>query len=209
MTDLSLLLAFVAAAFILTITPGIDTALVLRSSATGGQRSAVAASLGVTLGCLFWGAAAAIGLGALLRASELAYGIVCWVGALYLVWLGVRLIIRPRTTFEAGHGGTGERGTREAFLRGLLTNLLNPKVGVFYVTFLPQFVPASVNIAGYTFFLACLHVLITLVWFGILIAAMVPMARFLRKPKIVTALDRLTGCVFIAFGVKLAFASSK
>ncbi len=87
--------------------------------------------------------------------------------------------------------------------------LLNPKVGVFYITFLPQFVPHGASVAGYSFFLAGLHVLLTLAWFAVLIAATVPLGRFLRRPKAVRTLDRLTGLVFVGFGLKLATSSAR
>src|SRR5690606_27361143 len=124
------------------------------------------------------GVAVSLGLGALLQASELAYTVVKVVGATYLVWLGVRLILRPRTAIDHGATGEGVRGGRDAFWRGLLANLLNPKVGVFYVTFLPQFVPAGAGVASYSFFLACLHIVLTLAWFAVLIAATVPLVDF-------------------------------
>ncbi|WP_206244722.1 LysE family translocator [Novosphingobium terrae] len=208
MLDLPLLLAFVAAAAILTITPGVDTAMVLRASTTGSRREGVLAAAGISLGCLIWGAAVSLGLGAILRASVLAYTIVKLAGAAYLLWLGFGLIFKPRTGLATPET-TPERNSQHAFLRGLLTNLLNPKIGVFYVTFLPQFVPAGADIAAYTFFLACLHVLISLVWFAVLIAASVPLGRMLREPKAVKRLDRLTGGVFMAFGLKLALSPAR
>ena len=89
----------------------------------------------------------------------------------------------------------------------MLTNLLNPKVGVFYVTFLPQFVPLGADVAAYSFFLACLHVLLSLAWFAVLIAATIPLGTLLRRPALTRALDRLTGGVLVAFGVRLAASS--
>lgn len=208
MIDLPLLLAFVAAATLLTLTPGVDTAIVLRAATAQGWRPAVMASLGIGLGCLLWGAAVSLGLGALLQASELAYTAVKLAGAAYLLWLGAGLLLRPRQALdEATDAGSGGRGA--AFWRGFLTNLLNPKVGVFYVTFLPQFVPAGASVAGYSFFLAGLHVLLTLIWFAVLIAATVPLGRFLRRAAVIRALDRLTGGVLIAFGVRLAGSSAR
>lgn len=207
MIDLPLLFAFVAAATVLTITPGVDTAMVLRAATMDGRRSAVAASLGIALGCLIWGAAVSLGLGALLRASALAYTVVKIAGAAYLMWLGIKLLLKPRGALEVA-AQADARGGRDAFLRGFLTNLLNPKIGVFYITFLPQFVPTGAGVAGYSFFLACVHVLLTLAWFAALIAAAVPLGAFLRQPKAVRTLDRLTGGIFIAFGVKLATSSA-
>jgi threonine/homoserine/homoserine lactone efflux protein len=202
MIDIALLVAFIAAASVLTITPGVDTAMVLRSTATEGGRSGVFAGLGIALGCLVWGAAVALGLGALLQVSEVAYTVVKWVGAGYLFWLGAHLLLQPRKALASTEDETRQSGF-SAFRKGFLTNLLNPKVGVFYVTFLPQFVPQGSGIAAYTFFLASVHVGLTAAWFAVLIAATVPLGRWLRKPTVITTMDRLTGLIFIGFGLKL------
>lgn len=214
MIDLPLMLAFLVAATILTVTPGVDTAMVLRAATVDGRRPAIAASIGIVLGCLVWGGAVSLGLGALLRASEMAYTVVKLAGAAYLIWLGVRLLMRPRAAITSDAEASdvtasdmaGSGNASAAFWRGLLTNLLNPKIGVFYITFLPQFVPAGANVAGYSFFLAVLHVVLTLAWFAVLIAATVPLGQFLRRPAAVKALDRLTGGVFVMFGLKLALS---
>ncbi|MEN2505883.1 LysE family translocator [Stutzerimonas stutzeri] len=208
MSDLPLLLAFIAAASLLTVTPGVDTAIVLRTATLEGRRQAVLAGAGICLGCLAWGVAVSLGLGALLQASELAYTVVKFAGAAYLIWLGSRLLFRPRASFDAGAGEGTPVGNGRAFWRGLLTNLLNPKIGVFYVTFLPQFVPLGADVAGYSFFLACLHVLLTLAWFAVLIAATIPLGKLLRRPALTRALDRVTGGVLVAFGVRLATSSA-
>lgn len=204
MFDLPLLLAFLTAATILTVTPGVDTAMVLRAATIEGRRPAVLAAVGIALGCLVWGAAAAIGLGALLRASLFAYTALKFAGAAYLAWLGAKLILRPRSTLAALDQHGEGAGRHSAFWRGLLTNLLNPKVGVFYATFLPQFIPEGITSPGYPFFLASLHVLLTLAWFAVLIAASLPLGRLLRRPSAMRSLDRLTGAVFLGFGFRLA-----
>lgn len=206
MTVSQALLAFIAAASILTITPGVDTAMVLRSAATGGPRPAAYASVGIALGCLAWAVAVSIGLGALLAASELAFTVVKSAGAAYLMYLSFKLIVHPRRRFEAPEFSSAQIDPRQALRQGLLTNLLNPKVGVFYITFLPQFVPAGANVAFFSFLLAAIHVLLSFVWFAVLIAATVPMGRILRRPLVVTAMDRVTGGIFVAFGVKLALS---
>lgn len=146
--------------------------------------------------------------GSKMRVAELIIGQALKDGASYLVWVGVRLLWKPRLKLERNDPEVRNRIVGGAFWRGLLTNLLNPKVGVFYVTFLPQFIPSGVSVAGYSFFLASLHVLLTMIWFGVLIAATAPLSAFLRRPGAVKALDRLTGCLFIGFGVKLATSSS-
>jgi threonine/homoserine/homoserine lactone efflux protein len=210
MTVTQSLVAYVLAAGLLTITPGFDTALVLRTSTIEGPRQAALAAAGVIIGCLIWGGAVAFGLGALLAASELAYEILKWAGAAYLAWLGLQLICRPRAEFspEAAAGATAPLTSQSGwFWKGLLGNLLNPKVGVFYVSFLPQFVPTGVPVPGYTFMLAMIHVVLGAIWCMALILASQPLVWALRRPKVIKTLDRLTGCVFIGFGAKLALSS--
>jgi threonine/homoserine/homoserine lactone efflux protein len=206
MTITQALLAFIAAATVLTVTPGLDTAMVLRSAASGGPRPATFAAMGICLGCLIWGAAASVGLGTLLAASELAYTALKWAGAAYLVWLGLKLVLRPRGRFEVGGGATAGRDAWAALRQGFLTNILNPKVGVFYVTFLPQFIPHGVEVIPFSLLLAGIHVALSLVWFAALIAVTAPLGRLLRLPRGVRAMDRLTGGVFLAFGARLALS---
>jgi len=211
MTVTQSLIAYSIAAGLLTVTPGLDTALVLRTAAVEGSRDAALAGLGIVIGCLIWGSAVALGLGALLSASEIAFTTLKWAGAIYLVWLGANLLLKPRSRFEVdppeADSAPKMRSRRHGWLRrGLLTNLLNPKVGVFYVSFLPQFVPAHIAPAPYIFLLAALHALMGLAWFAALILATRPIGRFLKRPATVRVLDRLTGLVFVGFGVKLATA---
>jgi threonine/homoserine/homoserine lactone efflux protein len=203
MTVAQSLAAFVVAAGLLTVTPGLDTALILRTSTVEGPRKAVLAMLGISGGLLVWGAAVAVGLTALLTASQIAFTILKWVGAAYLVWLGVTLLLRPRQRFDPSPAAPDVRGGNW-FWRGLLNNLLNPKIGVFYVSFLPQFIPTGVPAGPYTFLLAVIHVVLGLIWLGTLIIATRPLNRVLRRPRVIKTLDRLTGCVFVGFGVKLA-----
>jgi threonine/homoserine/homoserine lactone efflux protein len=145
----------------------------------------------------------ALGLGVLLKASELAYTILRWAGAAYLLYLGVKLLASKReglgeTDMESGATGGGW------FWRGLLTNLLNPKVGIFYVSFVPQFIPAAANVPAMTILLAAIHAALGLLWFAALILATRPVAAALRRPGTVRLLDRLTGGIFILFGARLA-----
>src|SRR6267143_4653132 len=141
------LLSFTLAAGLLTITPGIDTALVLRTAAVEGGKQAMMAGIGICFGCLLWGAAASFGLSALLAVSGFAYNVLRIVGAIYLGYLGIKLFIRafasPASSGVAGPVWSEDQSTGSSlwFKRGLLTNFLNPKVGVFYVSFLPQFIP--------------------------------------------------------------------
>jgi threonine/homoserine/homoserine lactone efflux protein len=196
--------AYVLAAGLLTLTPGLDTALILRTAAAEGPKRAVLAAVGINFGCLIWGAAVALGLGALLDASTLAFAVLKWAGAAYLLWLGLNLILRPRDRFDAA-AGTPTGGDDLVWMRrGLLTNLLNPKMGVFYVSFLPQFLPQGVAVGPFIFLLAAIHVLLGSAWSAALISATRPIAGALQKARVVRWLDRLTGGLFIGFGVRLA-----
>lgn len=205
MTTAQSLIAFALAAGLLTITPGLDTALVLRTAAAEGWRRATAVAVGIGLGCLAWGAAAAFGAGALLVASHTAYTILKWAGAAYLVWLGVNLLRKPRAAFDTGVGeAPPSDGLIAALAKGFWNNLLNPKVGVFYVSFLPQFIPTGASPAAFGLLLAAMHVVMGLIWAGGLILATAPIAKALRRPGVVKWLDRATGGVFVAFGVRIA-----
>jgi len=206
MTAMQALLAFTAAAAILTVTPGLDTALVLRSVSAGGPRSAGLAAIGIALGCLAWGAIVSLGLGALLAASTVAFMILKWMGAAYLFYLGFRLLLAPRHRFDCPRPGVEKISPWQSLRQGFLTNMLNPKVGVFYVTFLPQFVPAGADVMTFSFLLAAIHVALGLAWFTLLIAATLPIAQLLRRPSAVRFMDRLTGAIFLAFGVRLVLA---
>jgi len=143
---LTSLVAYVAAASLLTVTPGLDTALVLRTATAGTPRRAALAGLGIAAGCFVWAALVAFGLGALLAASQLAYTVLRWIGAAYLLWVGYKMLRHPRRAFLTAGQNREPQGA--AFVTGALTNLPNPKVGVFYVSFLPQFVPLHVWVAN-------------------------------------------------------------
>jgi threonine/homoserine/homoserine lactone efflux protein len=203
-TVVQALSAYVVAAGLLTLTPGLDTALILRTAAVEGPKRAAFAALGINIGCLIWGAAVALGLGALLAASTLAFNVLKWIGAAYLVWLGLNLLLKPRERFEVTDGAKLGGGDLAWMRRGFLTNLLNPKVGVFYVSFLPQFLPTGVQAAPFIFLLAVIHVVIGSCWSATLIMATRPIAGVLQRAAVVRWLDRITGGVFVAFGVRLA-----
>lgn len=201
MTVIDALMAFTFAAALLTLTPGLDTALILRTSAVEGTRKAIQAQLGINAGCLAWAAMVAFGLGALIAVSELAYNLLKWCGAAYLAWLGVQMLLRPRQNM--GNAATSTGG-RNAFTRGFFGNLLNPKVGIFYVSFLPQFIPTGHSPVLWTFGLVMIHVLLGTLWSALLIGSTRRLSGFLQREKVVKWLDRTTGTVFLLFATKLA-----
>ncbi|GBQ44903.1 LysE family translocator [Komagataeibacter sucrofermentans] len=198
-------LSFVLATLILALTPGLDTALVLRTALRDGRGKGVETALGIACGCLAWGVAAATGLGALLAASRLAFDMIRACGAAYLLWAGVRMLLRPRSDMLAPD--TARRGLpRRHFLRGLCQNLLNPKIGVFYISFLPQFVPAHVRVGPYLFVLSGVQAGVSLLWLVVVACMGHSLARLLCQGATARLMDRLTGCVFIGFGLRLGLS---
>ncbi|GGO16339.1 LysE family translocator [Microbispora bryophytorum] len=204
------LASFAAIVALLTLTPGLDTALILRTSLLAGRRSAWAVVLGIQGGTLSWGMLTAAGLSALLTASQVAYEVLRWAGVAYLIWMGARMLWHSRTSQgdDAAPPGPPEAGWGRAFRRGLLTNLLNPKVGAFYVAVLPQFMPRGVPHAVMGVLLAGVHVCEALVWSAVLIGFTGMVRGWLRRPPVGRALDRLTGLVVIGFGLRLAIQQS-
>jgi len=201
------LLAFAVVAALITITPGLDTALVLRSSLLHGRGHALVTALGISAGLLVWGIAASLGISALLTASQLAYDILRFAGALWMAWLGVGMLRRafsrsehlPEPDVEAGPQSLGA-----AFRSGFLTNLLNPKIGVFYLAVLPQFIPADVARVAAGTALTLVHVVEGLLWFSLLILAAHSARRWLERPAVRRLIDGITGSVLLAFSAKLA-----
>jgi threonine/homoserine/homoserine lactone efflux protein len=200
------LLAFTFAATLLTLTPGLDTALVLRTATVEGKRQALHATLGINAGCLLWGAAVAFGLGAVIAVSELAFNLLKYCGAAYLAWLGLTMLLRPRRSLAPVAAAAEAKPSSNWFLKGMFGNVLNPKVGVFYVSFLPQFIPHGHSPIAWTFGLVGIHVAISLLWALMLIAATRPLAGVLRRERVITWMDRTTGLVFVLFAARLAFS---
>ncbi|TFV86145.1 LysE family translocator [Blastococcus sp. CT_GayMR16] len=197
--------AFAVVALALTLTPGLDTALVLRAALTRSRRDAAATAAGIVAGLFVWGAAAAVGVSALLTASQLAYDVLRYAGAAYLVWFGLRLLVRAvRGTAGVEPDGTTDSSPWRAARQGLATNLLNPKVGVFYVALLPQFLPSGSDPLAVGLLLAGVHALISVVWFAVLITLATALGRRLRRPATVRAIDGVTGTTLVGFGIKLA-----
>jgi len=207
------LLSFTLAAGLLTITPGLDTALVLRTSAVEGGKQAMLAGIGICFGCLLWGVAASFGLSALLAVSGFAYKVLRIVGAIYLGYLGIKLVVRAFAFTSSNSGAEPEEyASRDGslwFKRGLLTNLLNPKVGVFYLSFLPQFIPTGVQVWSFSILLALIHATEGLLWFLLLTNATELISSWLRQRRVVMALDSLMGAILIAFGLKLVLDKAR
>jgi threonine/homoserine/homoserine lactone efflux protein len=201
-------------------------ALVMRHALAGGTRPAFFASLGICLGTLIWGTASALGVSVVFARSALAFAALKYIGGAYLVYLGVRALCdavrregRPSASAlraSADREGPPLRPIPEnerrrpsrsaAFLQGLLTNLLNPKVAVFYLTFLPQFVAADRPVLTQSVFLAATHVVMGLIWLTIYARFIDRMAAVLLTERVKRRIEAVTGAVLMTLGIRLALA---
>lgn len=203
--DPQLYALFLTAAFLLTLAPGPDTMFVLGASLGNGARGGLLASAGIMTGLLVHLALAVVGVSALIAASPLAFDALRWAGAVYLVWIGVPLIVRAwRARTDAPVAAPTPLSTR-VYWQGLTTDLLNPKVAIFYVAFLPQFVSPELGRAPLQLLLLGLtHWLMGLPYLGAVALASGAMAGWLRRsPGVRRVLDAVAGLVFVGLALRL------
>jgi threonine/homoserine/homoserine lactone efflux protein len=199
---------FLATAIILVITPGQDTFFILGRSLSGGRAAGIAAALGISAGSVIHTFAAALGLSALLATSPYAFMAVKFTGATYLIYIGVRAMLSRATGLPGEQGAVGGDGQWPAFRQGVLSNLLNPKVALFFLALMPQFITAgSTNKVGAFLALGLSFVALGVVWCVVLaIAAARLRGAFLRHPSMASVLNKVAGVMFVALGLRLATA---
>jgi threonine/homoserine/homoserine lactone efflux protein len=190
------LAAFLGVSLLVIVTPGQDTALTIRNTLLGGRRAGVRTAAGVAAGQATWTLAASAGVVALLRASAPAFTAVRLVGAAYLVYLGLQTLLRSGHVEPRAGGGS----SRRAFRQGLLSNLGNPKMAVFFTSLLPQFGSSFAALVA----LGLGFCTLTFLWLSGYAWAVARAGDVLRRPRIRRALDRVTGVVLVAFGLRLA-----
>jgi RhtB (resistance to homoserine/threonine) family protein len=197
-------LVFAGIVALLTITPGADMAMVARSVFAGGRRDAFATTLGISAGCLAWACASALGVAAVLAASQTAYDTLRLVGAAYLVWLGVQSLLAARRGDYRAPAASAAPRRSSPFRQGLLTNLFNPKIAVFYSTFLPQFIGPGDSALAVSMLLACVHIALGIVWLSLYAWLLARAVEAFKGSRLRRALDGLTGTVLVALGLRLA-----
>jgi len=199
---------FTGLAAILTITPGADTALVVRSTLSRGRTAALFTVLGICLGCLLHSVASALGLSVIFSRSAAVFEIVKMAGAAYLIWLGVQSLRaawagQGRSAFPTGVEKTSGSLT-VSFAEGLFTNLLNPKVALFYLTFLPQFVTPAAGVFRQSVLLASVHIVMGLVWLSAMAVFLDRLSGWLSGAAIKRRLEAVTGVLLVGLGLRLA-----
>jgi RhtB (resistance to homoserine/threonine) family protein len=202
------LLVFIGVAAVVIVVPGPDTAVVTKNVLVHGRRAALGTSLGVTAGLSLWTLAAAVGVASLLRASEVAFTVLKLLGAIYLVWLGFEALRDARHARSGPESASADRrqmGALGGFRQGLLSDLANPKIGIFFTSLLPQFVDPGHSVLLPFLALGAVFVLMTLVWLVAYCLVAARAARTLQRQRVKAAMDRVTGTVLIALGLRLAF----
>jgi len=198
---------FILSALLLNVTPGPDTALVVARSTQMGLRGGVAASFGIAGGIVVHIAAAAIGLSALIAASATAFSIIKYAGAAYLIYIGLRMILsRPAAASDDGAPAQSALPLRAVFWQGFFSNALNPKVAIFFLAFLPQFVDNAAPSKAIAFlFLGCLFIIGGTLW-SLILAAITAHAtsRLKATRRFQRLIDTAIGAMFVALGVRLA-----
>src|SRR5918911_2220785 len=203
-------LAFTGIAAILTVTPGADTMLVMRNVLERGQRAGLLTTFGICTGLFFHATLSALGLSIILVRSAAVFEAVKLTGACYLIFLGGQSIWRAArrrdplsVAGESSAVGAEKKGWRSYF-EGLLTNVLNPKVAIFYLAFLPQFISVGDPVFAKSVMLAGIHFILGVAWLSIVTVLLGRVRAVLTRPSVKRAIEAATGAVLIAFGVRLA-----
>lgn len=214
LADIHSLPLFVVAGLLLNITPGVDLVLVMRSTAAQGLRGGAAASLGISAGCCLHVATAALGVGAMLAGSPAILGLMQWAGAAYLVWLGMGMLRSraPVAGTAATAAGTAQPALRRLFIQGFLSNALNPKVVLFFLAFVPQFIRAEPAHPALAFVLLGGVFVVNGTLVSLAIAVVVAalrrrMAGSTHWQRLGPWLNRSVGALFVALGLRLALGA--
>jgi threonine/homoserine/homoserine lactone efflux protein len=225
--DVSHLVAFAVVAILAVMTPGPDFAIVTRTSLVGGRRAGVLATLGIGTGLLVHASAAAAGLSVVIATSAAAFTVVKLAGAVYLLVLGVQALraalrrrrdphpdaaaaaadaadAAPAATGTPGSGRGSSGSSRGFYLQGLLTNVLNPKAVLFFLSLMPQFIPAGGSVVAWTMLLTAILVVAAMSWFALVAVLVVQLRGVLTRPRVARAVEGTTGAVFIGLAGRLA-----
>jgi threonine/homoserine/homoserine lactone efflux protein len=199
------MLAFIVAALVIIIIPGPDQALMTRQALVRGRMSGFASTLGGGMGLTIHASAAAFGLTALLVASPVAFSVLKIVGAVYLVWMGFQTIrMARRAAADLPTGEPSERKPLRCIRKGFLTNALNPKLAVFFVTFLPQFLPTTGPVLKAALTYCGVFAVLYLTWFSLYVFTIDRFGSLLRRQKVRSGIEYVTGMLLLGFGVTLA-----
>ncbi|RUL47443.1 LysE family translocator [Lysinibacillus antri] len=201
------MLTFILMTLFVVMSPGVDTALITKRTLANGKKDGLWMALGIATGSLGHTVAATLGLSALILQSAIAFGILKWIGAIYLIYLGVQsfLVRKEKEVISE------EKGVKQgsAFKEGLLSNLLNPKVAIFFITFLPQFVTVKEYAMMQLFLMGSCYAILSILWFVCYVFCLYTIREWLLSPTVQNYMEKLTGIVLIGFGIKLLFTQNE
>ncbi|MDD9194576.1 LysE family translocator [Aliivibrio sp. S3MY1] len=199
--------AFFIAILLLTMTPGLDTALVIRNTTRGGWKDGITCSLGICCGLFVHATMSAVGLSVVLVSSAELFTVVKTIGAIYLIWLGVQSI---RSTFSHSQSidvnsnkNVEARSLKVSFKEGFLSNILNPKTAVFYLALLPQFINPEYNAFAQSLLMAGIHFVIAMIWQGGIALLVEKAKELMSSEKVTKRIERVTGAVLVLLGANL------
>ncbi|NOH98950.1 LysE family translocator [Vibrio sp. 99-70-13A1] len=198
--------AFLIAITILTLTPGLDTALVIRNTTRSGVKDGAITSLGVCLGLFVHATFSAIGISAILLQSAELFQIIKFVGAAYLIWLGLSSIygvVKGSAGFQVEGIVHSNLSVKRSLREGFLSNVLNPKTAVFYLAFLPQFIDPEGSAFAQSMLMASIHFIIAMIWQCGISGAVNSAKQLFKSPSVIGWMEGVTGAVLITLGIKL------
>ena len=202
-------LTFFVLTLFVVMSPGVDTALITKRTITDGRKNGYKMALGITSGSLVHTLAAAFGLSAILVQSAIAFEIVKYVGAIYLIYLGLSAFLKRKHDQPNQEASDRPLKRKSAFKQGLLSNILNPKVAMFFITFLPQFVKAEANVTIQLITMGVIYTFLSITWFFLYVFFINYLREWLMSEKIQKLMDKTTGLVLIGFGLKLALEKQR
>jgi RhtB (resistance to homoserine/threonine) family protein len=196
---------FLILSLFVVMSPGIDTALITKRTISDGRKDGYKMALGITTGSLVHTFAAAFGLSAILMQSAFAFEIVKYAGAIYLIYLGLSSFIsRKKKIFTSVENQNNSEMKKSAFKQGLFSNVLNPKVAMFFLTFLPQFVKTGAAETQQFIIMGVIYTVLSITWFFVYVFFINYLREWLMSPKVQRIMDKTTGLILIGFGLKLA-----
>lgn len=198
-------LLYIFLCVMLIILPGPDTAIVTKNTLTVGRAAGMKTMAGTLCALMMHTTMAIVGLSAILVKSALLFSIIKYIGAIYLVYLGIRTLLAMRKQKAETVDAIPDQKASSSFLQGFFTNLLNPKVAVFFLTFLPQFVVIESSPFIPFLLLGITYTVLTAIWFVFYVSLLHRVRQFMNKPSTQKVMEGLTGIVLVGFGIKLAF----
>jgi RhtB (resistance to homoserine/threonine) family protein len=201
------MITYLIMTFFVVLSPGVDTALITKRTIAEGKKDGLQMALGITAGSLVHTLAATLGISMLILQSAVAFTILKWVGAIYLIYLGIRSLVKRIQTEQSNETNRFNKGG--AFKEGLLSNILNPKVAVFFITFLPQFVTGKDTAAIELLTMGSIYAIVSILWFVCYVYCLHYVREWLLSPTVQIYMEKATGIVLVGFGIKLLFTQAE